>query len=100
MAQTKKSKPNVNHFSGHSVHTFHGVTYLLSRSMDYAKKAAGSMIYTFANGELTPYCQIPSGGDCAYLEAVEYGDNMLVSFYSTHEGSTNIYLATVPLLLP
>ena len=65
--------------------------------MDYSKKEAGSAIYTFADGELTPYCQLPSGGDCAYLEAVEAGNNMLVSFYSTHEGSTNIYLATVPL---
>lgn len=90
-------KPNVNHFSGHSVHTFRGVTYLLSRTMDNSKKEAGSMIYTFAGGELTPYCQLPSGGDCAYLEAVEDGDSMLVSFYSTHEGATNVYLARVPL---
>lgn len=52
---------------------------------------------TVIHGELTPYCQLPSGGDCAYLEAVEAGNNMLVSFYSTHEDSTNIYLATVPL---
>ena len=95
----KERKPNVNHFSGHSVHTFRGVTYLLTRTMDYSKKEAGSMIYTFADGELTPYCQLPSGGDCAYLEAVEDGENMLVSFYSTHAGSTNIYLATVPLQL-
>lgn len=98
-AEWKERKPNVNHFSGHSVHTFRGVTYLLTRTMDYSKKEAGSMIYTFAGGELTPYCQLPSGGDCAYLEAVEDGENMLVSFYSTHEGSTNIYLATVPLQL-
>ncbi|HSI65036.1 MAG TPA: exo-alpha-sialidase [Candidatus Saccharimonadia bacterium] len=87
---------DVNHFSGHSVHTFRGVTYLLSRIMGPGK-TTGSMIYTFADGKLTPYCQLPSGGDCAYLEAVEDGPNMLVSFYSTHEGKTNIYLATVPL---
>jgi len=67
--------------------------------MDYSKKAAGSMISTWADGELTPYCQLPSGGDCAYLEAVEEGPNMLVSYYSSHEGSTNIYLAVVPLQL-
>ena len=52
----------------------------------------------FANGKLTPYCELPSGGDCAYLEAVEDGETMLVSYYSTHEGSTNIYLAVVPLM--
>ncbi len=85
----------VRHFSGHSVHSFQGATYLLSRTM--AGKETGSMIYTFADGRLAPWCQLPSGGDCAYLEAVEDGPNMLVSYYSTHEGSTNIYLATVPL---
>ena len=55
------------------------------------------MIYTYADGKLTPYCSLPGAGDCAYLEAVEDGDNMLVSYYSSHEGSTNIYLAVVPL---
>jgi len=95
-----KSRPSdVGHFSGHSVHTFRGVTYLMSRTMDYSKKpvGTGSMLYTFANNKLTPYCQLPSGGDCAYLEAVEQGDNMLVSYYSSHEGPTNIYLAVIPL---
>lgn len=85
----------VRHLSGHSVHTFKGVTYLLSRTT--AGKETGTMIYTFADGKLTPYCQLPSSGDCSYAEAVEDGDNMLVSFYSTHEGATNIYFATVPL---
>jgi hypothetical protein len=88
---------DVNHLSGHSVHTFRGVTYLLSRIRGGGKNDTGSMIYTFSGGKLAPYCQLPSGGDCSYLEAVEDGPNMLVSFYSTHEGKTNIYLATVPL---
>ncbi len=44
-----------------------------------------------------PYCELPAGGDCAYLEAVEDGPNMLVSYYSTHEGTTDVYLAVVPL---
>ncbi len=87
---------DIPHFSGHSVHTFRGVTYLLSRSMK-ADRTSGAAIYIFAGGKLTPYCELPAGGDCAYLDAVEDGPNMLVSYYSTHEGSTNIYLATVPL---
>lgn len=94
-----KSRPaGVSHFSGHSVHVFKGVTYLLSRFTKPGKGGFGSMIYTFADGKLTPYCELPAGGDCAYLEAVEDGGNMLVSYYSTHEGSTNIYLAVVPLM--
>ena len=86
----------MTHFSGHSVHTFHGVTYLLTRSVG-SKREFGATIYIFADGKLTRYCDLPAGGDCAYLEAVEDGPNMLVSYYSTHEGSTNIYLAVVPL---
>ena len=44
-----------------------------------------------------PYCELPAGGDCAYLEAVEDGRNMLVSYYSTHAGTTAGYLGVVPL---
>jgi N-acyl-D-aspartate/D-glutamate deacylase len=94
----KSRAPNVSHFSGHCVHTFRGVTYVLSRTMDYSTRTAGTMIYTFDGRELKPYCKLPSSGDCAYPEAVEVGDEMLVSYYSSHEGSTNIYLARVPLL--
>lgn len=95
-AEWKSRDAGVPHFSGHSVHTFKGVTYLLSRSMA-PDKTYGSMIYTFADGKLTSYCALPAGGDCAYAEAVEDGPNMLVSYYSTHERTTNIYLAVVPL---
>jgi hypothetical protein len=87
----------VPHLSGHCVHTFRGVTYVLSRTVDYATRKTGTMIYTFACGQLQPYCELPSGGDCSYAEAVEEGDDMLVSYYSSHEGTTNIYLARVPL---
>jgi hypothetical protein len=93
----KARSPNVNHFSGHSVTTIRGVTYLLSRTMNYSTRQAGQMIYTFDGRNLAPYCELPAGGDCAYAEAVEFGDDMLVSYYSSHEGATNIYLAVVPL---
>ncbi len=78
------------------MHTFRGVTYLLSRFVG-PKGEYVATIYTYADGKLTRYCDLPSGGDCAYAEAVEDGTNMLVSYYSSHEGSTNIYLAVVPL---
>ena len=98
-AEWKTRVPNVNHFSGHSVQSLGGTTYFFSRTMEYSKKQAGSSVFTLADGELTPYCVLPSGGDCAYLEAVHANDgrNMLVSYYSSHEGATNIYLATIPL---
>jgi hypothetical protein len=48
---------------------FDGVTYLLSRTMDASGKKTGAMIgamiYIFEDGKLTPYCALPSGGDCS-----------------------------------
>ncbi len=96
-AEWKARPADVSLLGGHSVHVFKGVTYLMSRFNKPDKGGFGSMIYTFAGGKLTPYCELPAGGDCSYPEAVEDGANMLVSYYSTHEGTTNIYLATVPL---
>lgn len=90
-------RPAGTHFSGHSVHAFRGTTYLMSRTMNAQGGDTGTMIYTYADGKLTPYCKLPSGGDCSYAEAVERGDEMLVSYYSSHEGRANIYLARVPL---
>jgi hypothetical protein len=90
-------EPPVNHFSGHCVHHFRGTTYVLTRTMDYGKRQAGTMIYLWNSGKMTPYCKLPAAGDCAYPEAVEMGDDMLVSWYSSHEGPTNVYTARVPL---
>ena len=90
-----KAVPGPVHFSGHAMRTFEGVDYLLSRTRKGSEM--GTMIYLWDEGQLTPYCELPAGGDCAYPEAVQIGDEMLVSYYSSHEGSTNIYLARVPL---
>jgi hypothetical protein len=101
----KPRTPNLDHFSGHCCHTFKGVTYFFTRTLGTAggKPEAGQAIFTLeADGSLKPYCTLPAGGDCAYAEAVEEGDTMLVSYYSGHETDrplerTNIYVAVVPL---
>ena len=101
------------HLSGHSVYTFNGVTYLSSRVLDGTAKdatriygkGAGTVIYTYTDGKLVPYCLLPGGRDCAYMEAVQMGDEMLVSYYASGEypdgtgprGGADIYLAWVPL---
>lgn len=90
-----RQRPAGVHLSGHSIATFDGVNYLFSRTIE--GDTMGTMIYTFADGRLTPYCELPSGGDCSYPAAVRVGDEMLVSYYSSHEGDTNVYVARVPL---
>lgn len=90
-----KQRPAGVHLSGHAVYDFDGTTYVFSRLIE--GKATGTRIYTYDGQQLTPYCDLPSGGDCSYPAAVKIGQELLVSYYSSHEGSTNVYLAKVPL---
>ena len=46
-------------------------------------------------GELTEILKLPSGGDCSYPGLVWHNNLLWVSYYSSHEGKTSIYLATV-----
>ncbi|WP_437193902.1 exo-alpha-sialidase [Planctomicrobium sp. SH527] len=47
--------------------------------------------------KLTELVTLPSGGDTSYPGLVQQGDNLWVSYYSSHEGKTNIYMATIKL---
>lgn len=41
---------------------------------------------------------LPSGGDCSYPSFLKVGDELWVTYYSSHEaGSPSIYLARIPL---
>ena len=44
---------------------------------------------------LTPILQLPSGGDTSYPGLVWRDGVLWVSYYSSHEGKTSIYLAKV-----
>ena len=46
-------------------------------------------------GKLTELLRLPSGGDSSYPGLVEHDGLLWVSYYSSHEGKTNIYLAKV-----
>ncbi|MCS7023124.1 MAG: glycoside hydrolase, partial [Gemmataceae bacterium] len=43
-------------------------------------------------GKLTEFLPLPSGGDTSYPGLVVYRDELWISYYSSHEGKTNIYL--------
>jgi hypothetical protein len=47
------------------------------------------------NRELKPILQLPSGGDTSYPGLVWHDDLLWVSYYSSHEGKANVYLAKV-----
>ena len=41
--------------------------------------------------------ELPSGGDCSYPGMVWHEGLLWMSYYSSHEGKTSIYLAKVRL---
>ena len=42
-----------------------------------------------------PVLRLPSGGDCSYPGMVVYDGLLWMSYYSSHEGKTSIYLARI-----
>ncbi len=44
---------------------------------------------------MTPILELPSGGDTSYPGMVWHDNHLWVSYYSSHEGQTSIYLAKV-----
>ncbi len=51
-------------------------------------------------GTLTEFLPLPSGGDTSYAGLAVHQDQLWISYYSSHEGKTSIYLAKVPLDRP
>jgi hypothetical protein len=52
---------------------------------------------TSGGGKLTEFLKLPSGGDTSYPGLVFHDGTLWVSYYSSHEGKTKIYLAKVKL---
>jgi hypothetical protein len=50
-----------------------------------------------AAGTLEEFLTLPSGGDCSYPGLVWHDGELWVSYYSSHEGRTSIYLARVKI---
>lgn len=48
-----------------------------------------------ATAAVTKLLDLPSGGDCAYAGLVEDDGVLWISYYSSHEGKTAVYLAKV-----
>lgn len=48
-------------------------------------------------GQLTEFLKLPSGGDSSYPGLVWHNGLLWISYYSSHEGKTSIYLAKVKL---
>ena len=51
-----------------------------------------------AEHKMTKLLKLPSGGDTSYPGLVWHNDTLYLSYYSTHEGKTSIYLARVKII--
>jgi hypothetical protein len=62
------------------------------------KSGAKTILAQLENdGKLTPLATFPSGGDTSYQGLVWQDGLLWMSYYSSHEGKTSIYLAKVKL---
>jgi hypothetical protein len=48
------------------------------------------------SGDFKEILRLPSGGDTSYAGMLMYGGYLWISYYSSHEGKTSVYIAKVP----
>lgn len=61
------------------------------------RKYYTSLVWLTLDGDVVPILKLPSGGDTSYPGLVLDDDKLLVSYYSSHEDKTAVYLATIRL---
>ncbi|GEP44550.1 sialidase family protein [Brevifollis gellanilyticus] len=62
-----------------------------------ATPGAHMVLYKMTPTSLEPMLELPSGGDCSYPGMVFHKGHLWVSYYSSHEGKSAIYMAKVRL---
>jgi hypothetical protein len=60
-------------------------------------KPATAILRMTPPGDLVRVLELPSGGDCSYPGMVHHGGLLTLSYYSSHEGKTSIYLAKIAI---
>ena len=68
---------------------------LVAGSRDHSQGKAKFSLFRMTPKSLEPVLTLPSSGDCSYPGLVWRDDLLWVSYYSSHEGKTSIYLAKV-----
>ena len=68
---------------------------LWAASRGYGQKTSKTVLARMTHDSYEPALILPSGGDCSYPGLVWYDELLWVSYYSSHEGKTSIYLAKI-----
>src|SRR5690606_21411005 len=72
---------------------------LRAAGRSYPKGARTIVAPMSADGDYEPVLTLPSGGDTSYPGLVWHQGQLWMSYYSSHEGKTSIYLAKIALPL-
>ncbi len=56
-----------------------------------------TFVGTLDDEGLNPLLILPSGGDCSYPGMVYHDGLLWISYYSSHEANTGIYLARIAI---
>jgi hypothetical protein len=65
------------------------------RLLDGERAYTGLMYLDIEHGTAEPILHLPSGGDSSYPGLVWHNKQLWMSYYSSHEGRTSIYLARI-----
>jgi hypothetical protein len=68
---------------------------LVAGSRDHSQGKVKFSLFRMTRESLQPVLALPSGGDCSYPGLVWHDGLLWVSYYSSHEDKTSIYLAKI-----
>lgn len=81
-------------FEGHNIWALGDQLLVGSRYFERSESRTALLLYH--NGTFNRYAVLPSGGDTSYVGMVPLdADRILVSYYSSHEGPSSIYVAVL-----
>jgi len=72
-------------------------TWVLGSRLYGPRGARTVLVRLEDNGRTTQILRLPSGGDTSYPGMCVHEEKLWVSYYSSHEGKTSIYMTVVPL---
>jgi len=95
--QFKDLGPDFNGFGGPNLIKIPSGHWIAAGRMHQGGSHTALTYIDVKNGTMTRLIKLPSGGDTSYPGLLWHNDMLYVSYYSSHEGKTSIYLAKVKI---
>ena len=95
--QWKDLGEDFNSFGGPNLIRIPGGHWIAAGRMHQGGAHTALTYIDVENGTMTKLIKLPSGGDTSYPGLLWHNDMLYVSYYSSHEGKTSIYLAKVKI---